>query len=740
MPELPTGTVTLLFTDVEGSTTLLEEVGRLRYIEVFSAYQRLARETFARHGGVEVEAQGDSFHYAFAFAREAIAAAAALQRSLTDEDWAAEGLRVRIGVHTCEPAAAEGRYAGLDVHRAARIMSAGHGGQVLLSDRTADLVEEDLPERVSLRDLGQHRLKGLSRLQRLYQLVLDDLPTEFPALRTLDEQPTPKASLAIAEAVPEELGSQANAATDAVERHIKLRAFLLADVRGYTRFTQEHGDAAASRLAQRFADIVRGAIASSGGELVELRGDEALCVFSSAREALSAAIELQRRCRAGVDGERALPLGIGVGLDAGEAVPTEGGYRGGALNVAARLCALARPGEILASETVTSLAGRHEGARYGPRRAVRLKGLEQPIRHSEVIPGIPLPPLPPAPSKLRASRVRRRWASAAALAVALSAVAFVAVLISRGGGGPALVPAGSLAAIDPKTNSGLWHVSVGENPTEIAVSGGKVWILNRGQTMSLVDAGTRSLIKTFAIGAAPAGIAAGASGVWAGDSVTSSVLKLNPDNAVVIAKIHAPPLTPPPLPPDAAPRLDGGSIALSHDAMWFLSGNATLSRIEPRAGHVQATVRHGGEPDGGPAYVAVGEDGVWVYAYNGTDGDLTRVDPRSNSVVASVSLAGTGPLAAGLGNVWLVDNPKHLIWQIDPGSPTARPPTVVRSITVGQNPVDVAVGLDSVWVASGDGTVSRIDPIAARVVETIRVGGNLGGIAVGGGLVWVTVD
>jgi class 3 adenylate cyclase len=400
--------------------------------------------------------------------------------------------------------------------------------------------------------------------------------------------------------------------SDGQDRAGPIRTFLIADVRGYTSFTQAHGDAAASRLAHRFADIVRGAIGSSSGELIELRGDEALCVFSSAREALSGAVELQRRCRAHVEGEPALPLGVGIGLDAGEAVPTEGGYRGGALNVAARLCALARPGEILASETVASLTGRHEGTSYSPRRPVRVKGLEQPLRHGEVIPEVPLAPLLP-PSKVGASRMRRRWALAAALGVALFvAVASAAVVISRGGVGDGPVPAGSLAAIDPKTNRVLWHVSVGEAPTDIAVSGGKVWILNRGQTMSLVDAGTRSLIKTFAIGAAPAGIAAGASGVWAGDSVTSSVLKLNPDNAVVIAKIHAPPLTPPPLPPDGATRLDGGPIALSHDAVWFLSGNATLSRIEPRAGRVQARVRHGGEPGQSLAYVAVGEGGVWV--------------------------------------------------------------------------------------------------------------------------------
>ena len=249
-------------------------------------------------------------------------------------------------------------------------------------------------------------------------------------------------------------------------------------------------------------------------------------------------------------------------------------------------------------------------------------------------------------------------------------------------------------------------------------------------------------MKTFAIGATPTDIAAGASGVWVGVGTNSSVLKLNPENSAVTATIHAPPLTPPPLPTvGEGALLDAGSLALSQDAVWFLSGNATLARIDPGAGLARATVRHRGEPGGGPTYVAVGEGGVWVYAYNGTDGDLTRIDPGNNSLVASASMEGTGPLAVGVGSLWLVDNPKHLVWQIDPGSPTtARPPTVVRSITVGQNPVDVAVGQDSVWVASGDGTVSRIDPIAARVVETIRVGGNLGGIAVGGGLVWVTVD
>jgi class 3 adenylate cyclase len=165
-----------------------------------------------------------------------------------------------------------------------------------------------------------------------------------------------------------------------------LRTFLIADVRGYTRYSDEHGDEAASALASRFAAIVRSVIPTRGGEVVELRGDEALCVFASARAALWSAVELQRSFREVIDGAPALPLGVGIGLDAGEAVPTEGGYRGRALNVAARLCSLAKPGEILASETVTNLAGRQGRATFAPRRPTRVKGVGEPIRHVEVVP------------------------------------------------------------------------------------------------------------------------------------------------------------------------------------------------------------------------------------------------------------------------------------------------------------------------------------------------------------------
>src|SRR5881227_931499 len=163
----------------------------------------------------------------------------------------------------------------------------------------------------------------------------------------------------------------------AVEAGIK--TFLIADVRGYTRFTQERGDEAAARLAGRFAELARESIEAAGGALVELRGDEALAVFDSARQALRAASALQERFVVETVADPSLPLAVGIGLDAGEAVPVDGGYRGGALNLAARLCSVAAAGEVLASREVTHLARAVDGIKYHERGSIRLKNLADPV-------------------------------------------------------------------------------------------------------------------------------------------------------------------------------------------------------------------------------------------------------------------------------------------------------------------------------------------------------------------------
>jgi predicted ATPase/class 3 adenylate cyclase len=186
---LPTGTVTFLFTDIEGSTQLLQGLGE-RYGPLLAESRRLLREAWATHRGLEFGAEGDAQFAVFTSALDAVRAAVMAQRALLGHDWPdGSQVRVRMGIHTGEAVLAGDDYVGLDLHRAARICNAGHGCQVLLSETARSLVTSTLPDELELRDLGEHRLKDLSRPEHLFQLVAPGLPDQFQALRTLDTSP-----------------------------------------------------------------------------------------------------------------------------------------------------------------------------------------------------------------------------------------------------------------------------------------------------------------------------------------------------------------------------------------------------------------------------------------------------------------------------------------------------------------------------------------------------------------------
>lgn len=193
MATLPAGTVTFVFSDIEGSTGLLKRLGE-RYAELIAEHRRIVRETFGAQAGVEIDMQGDSFFFAFARARDAATAAVEAQRAHAEQAWPdGEYVRVRMGLHTGEPAVGAEGYLGVDVVRAARLCATGQGGHVLLSEATRALIGSSLPEGVSVHAVGERRLKDIDEPERVYELAIEGVaqpepePESAVAPRTKDE-------------------------------------------------------------------------------------------------------------------------------------------------------------------------------------------------------------------------------------------------------------------------------------------------------------------------------------------------------------------------------------------------------------------------------------------------------------------------------------------------------------------------------------------------------------------------
>jgi class 3 adenylate cyclase len=197
MSGLPSGTVTFAFSDIEGSTSLLKALGD-RYGDVLSGHRTLMRESFISHGGVEIDTQGDAFFFAFPRARDAVSAAVEAQRRHASHDWHnGHHVRVRMGLHTGEPAVGSEGYHGIDVVRAARLCTIGHGGQVIVSETTRALVGSSLPDGVTVHMLGERRLKDIEEPERVFELEIDGAPSGPPPTTS---EPSPPAATAPAAA------------------------------------------------------------------------------------------------------------------------------------------------------------------------------------------------------------------------------------------------------------------------------------------------------------------------------------------------------------------------------------------------------------------------------------------------------------------------------------------------------------------------------------------------------------
>ena len=238
MPSLPSGTVTFVFSDIDGSTRLLKELGD-RYEGLLSDHRRLMRERFAEHDGVEIDTQGDAFFFAFSRARDAVAAAVDAQRAHADHSWPdGRSVLVRMGLHTGEPAVGSEGYLGLDVVRAARLCTAGKGGHVLLSETTRALVGASLPDGVSIFPLGERRLKDIDEPERVFELEIDGAAA--PAAAEAREPQVPMPPPPSAPEMPEDFGA-------------RLSEQIEARVRRSVERSLEHAFSQVDQLAERAA-------------------------------------------------------------------------------------------------------------------------------------------------------------------------------------------------------------------------------------------------------------------------------------------------------------------------------------------------------------------------------------------------------------------------------------------------------------------------------------------------------
>jgi class 3 adenylate cyclase len=361
MVEVPTGTVTLLFTDIEGSTRLLKQL-RSDYGELLAEHHRLMRLALEQHAGREVDTQGEAFFAVFPRAKDAVAAAIAAQRGHAACEWPGRvEVRVRMGLHTAEPEIVDDRYFGLGVHRAARLCAVGHGGQILLSRSTAGLVDEDELAGVALRDLGVHLLKDLERPERIYQLVADGLAKDFPPLKTVTE-------IARRSEVPS--GTVSFLATDMLD----FRRLYRSGIDLFAAVMEEHDR------------LLRHALAETG-YVVEVIGDTFLAAFTRAKDAVHAAVAAQQALRSGDWPEGGQPE-VRIGIHTGEAERVGPRYYGPTLIRALQVCAAAEGRQVVISQATESLLdpGDLPGLRLHDLGARELREFDRPVRLYEVVP------------------------------------------------------------------------------------------------------------------------------------------------------------------------------------------------------------------------------------------------------------------------------------------------------------------------------------------------------------------
>ena len=490
-----------------------------------------------------------------------------------------------------------------------------------------------------------------------------------------------------------------------------LRVFLFADIRGFTRYTEEHGAAAAAALVEELVGLARRVAHDWHGELRGTWGDQVLLVFGSARDGVCAGLDLQRLVRVGGADN---PLRIGVGLDAGEPSGPVDRQAGAALNVAARLCARAGAGEILATRELAHLAGRLPDVGFVDRGPAVLKGVAGRIPLIAVVPEATARRERRLDRRLRRGLASRPWLPWAAIGVASSLLAGLLLWTQPWKSPPGPLPADAVAVLDSQSGQVRDAIGLGKPSAGVAMGPDAFWITEpQSHTVTRVDRVTHQ-IHVVPVDAEPVAAAVHGTDVWVAAAGANKVTRVN---TVIGQRTIS-------VPVGAQPR----GITVGFDRVWVTSQlEETVTVLDAGTGAAVHTVEVGA----GPVGIAVGLGRVWVA--NSRENTVMSLDPKTLTVDGTYPV-GSGPsaLAVSAGGVWVVNGLGQSVTHIDPTR--SRDSVTIR---VGDLPGAIAADDSGVWVGNlADGSVSRIDPATDQVVRTFALGASPSGLAVSGSQLW----
>ncbi len=525
------------------------------------------------------------------------------------------------------------------------------------------------------------------------------------------------------------------------------KGFLFCDLRGYSAFVEANGDRAAADLLDTYRTHVRSAIAAHAGAEIRTEGDSVYVVFPAASGAVEAGLALV--AAAAEASTKALPIRVGVGIHAGETVATTEGLVGGAVNIAARVCAKARAGEVLVTDTVRALTRTFLPYTYTGLGTQHLKGIAG---------GIPLYRVEAVPSS-RGARLRRQLGARRGRVLVI--VGLVGIILAGATGVYAVnrppdciaLPASTadvVARIDPTRTCVVQTIAVGSRPNSIVATDTSLWIANEQDwTVTRIGLATRSTAHWYGTPGSPIALAAHLDGqvdVLGLDDRPELLQKLLPQRLFIIFEDPSKPIFAPQLPELRNPVYSNtgySGMAASNAWTWIVSGNGSVIRVSPRTdtgqfsrsviGIVQADLPGLGVADTGSLLVAASGGTAWV-AYQEAPVLLRFDGPVTMPTVLTLAGArGTLGMAATPTELWLLRQDGSLT-RIDAGSGNQ------QTVALDAPATGLAVGPESLWLLDDVArTVRSVDPKTGHTIGTLKVGGILGSGVFADGFLWVTV-